>query len=101
SMHNLIVCDDGSLLAMRYGDAGEWPLFHYTYSADTPTVPSTELRVFSLYENATVRQAMGVYQRQNPDVRVSYEVALGDDSAVTESDALRTLSTELLAGEGP
>ena len=44
---------------------------------------------------------MGVYQRQNPDVRVSYEVALGDDSAVTESDAMRTLSTELLAGEGP
>lgn len=101
SMHNLIVCDDGSLLAMLYGDAGEWPLFHYTYSADTPTVPSTELRVFSLYENATVRQAMGVYQRQNPDVRVSYEVALDDDSAVTESDAMRTLSTELLAGEGP
>lgn len=101
SMHDLIVCDDGSLLTMLYSGAGEWPLFHYTYSADTPTVPSTELRVFSLHENATVRQAMGVYQRQNPDVRVSYEVALGGDSAVTEADAMRTLSTELLAGDGP
>ncbi|MEY8359628.1 extracellular solute-binding protein [Anaerotruncus colihominis] len=100
-MYNLVVCDDGSLVTMLYGDVGEWPLFHYAYSADTPTVPSTELRVFSLYENATVRQAMGVYQRQNPDVRISYEAALTSDSAMTASDAMRTLSTELLAGEGP
>lgn len=44
---------------------------------------------------------MGLFQRQNPDVHVVYDVALTGADAVTASDALRTLANELLAGKGP
>lgn len=74
---------------------------HYEFSADTPTVPSTEMAVYSLYDNPTVRQAIGVFQRDNPDIAVDMTVALDGQSAITLSDAIRSLNTELLAGKGP
>lgn len=97
---DLIVKEDGSLLLL-YADGMDRTLMNYTYSADTPTVPDKELRVFSLRDNKTIRQAMGLFQRQNPDVHVVYDVALTGADAVTASDALRTLANELLAGKGP
>ncbi|MFR9190676.1 MAG: extracellular solute-binding protein, partial [Anaerotruncus massiliensis (ex Togo et al. 2019)] len=86
---------------LLYADGMDRTLMNYTYSADTPTVPDKELRVFSLRDNKTIRQAMGLFQRQNPDVHVVYDVALTGADAVTASDALRTLANELLAGKGP
>lgn len=97
---DLIVREDGGLLLL-YADDMDRTLMNYTYSADTPTVPDKELRVFSLRDNKTIRQAMGLFQRQNPDVHVVYDVALTGADAVTASDALRTLANELLAGKGP
>lgn len=72
----------------------------YTYSPDTPTVPQTKLEVFGLEENKTVRQAMSLFQRQHPDVQVKYTVASAAEGTTT-SDQLRTLSTQLLSGQGP
>lgn len=97
---DLVVRGDGSLLLL-YADDMNRTLMNYTYSAETPAVPSRELRVFSLRDNKTIRQAMGLFQRQNPDVHVVYNVALTGTDAVTASDALRTLANELLAGKGP
>lgn len=75
-------------------------LMGYTYSPDTPTVPQTKLEVFGLEENKTVRQAMSLFQRQHPDVQVKYTVASAAEGTTT-SDQLRTLSTQLLSGQGP
>lgn len=75
--------------------------FRYTYDPDVPTVPSKELTVYSLDDNETVRQAIGMYQRENPDVLIDYMVGISGEDAVTAADALRTLSTELIAGKGP
>ncbi len=94
---NLIANQDGSCLVLLYGE--EFSLVFYAYDKTVPTVPSTELKVYSLEENKTVRQAMSLYQRSHPDVRVNYQVGLS--SGVTQSDALRTLSTEILSGQGP
>lgn len=73
---------------------------NYSYSATTPTVPEKEMKIYSLYDNKTIRQAIGLFQRANPDVHLIYDVGLSGES-ITLSDALRTLSTELLAGKGP
>lgn len=76
-------------------------LFRYTYNPDIPTEPSQALNVYSLYDNKTIRHAISGYQIQHPDIRVNYQVGLPEGSSVTAADAMRTLSTELLAGKGP
>lgn len=101
---DLAVNSAGGALALfnvnNVAHLGQPQLLRYRYSAESPAAPEKELRVYSLHENKTVRQAAGLYQRANPDTRVAYTVGLSD-KAVTVSDALRTLSTELLAGKGP
>lgn len=79
----------------------DFQLLHYTYSADTPAQPSTTLEIFSLHDNNTIRQAMGEFQRLNPDVRVSLQVGMEEDSGATAEDVIRALNTELIAGKGP
>lgn len=81
-------------------DADTYSLVSYTYSADTPITPSTELKIYSLYENRTIRQAAALFQSQNQDVRIRYTTGK-TSPAVTTSDMLRTLNTELLSGNGP
>lgn len=38
-------------------------LYSYTYSADTPTVPDTELTIYSLEDNSSIRQAVAMFQK--------------------------------------
>ncbi|MDR2931918.1 MAG: extracellular solute-binding protein [Oscillospiraceae bacterium] len=76
-------------------------LFRYRYDGSVPTVPGTQLAVHSLYDSPTIRQAMGDFQRDNPDVVIKYTVSISGDDGVTLADAQRTLSTEILAGKGP
>lgn len=76
-------------------------LIRYTYDPDMPTVPNESLKVYSLKENSTIQQAISLYQTVNPEVFVQYEVGMGQDSAVTREDALKSLNTKIMAGEGP
>lgn len=75
-------------------------LLSYKYSDEVPTVPTSEINVYALNDSPTARQAIGIFQRANPDYRVNFKAALGD-GAMTRSDAVRALNTELLAGKGP
>lgn len=81
-------------------DDEEVNLVRYRYDKNIASQPEKELVVYSLYENKTVRQAAGQFQRKNPDTKVNIQVAMGDDGA-TEADLIRTLNTELLQGKGP
>lgn len=76
-------------------------LIRYVYDPDMPTVPNENLKLYSLYENDTLRQAINLYQTANPQVYVEYEVGIGQDSSVTRQDALKKLNTQIMAGEGP
>ncbi|MCM1136652.1 MAG: extracellular solute-binding protein [Clostridium sp.] len=73
----------------------------YAYNPDIPTVPNERLKVYSLKENNTMRQAVSIYQTANPEVYVEYEVGIETDSSVTRDDALKKLNTQIMAGEGP
>ena len=98
---NLYVRGDGSFVVPVVQAEGGFELLHYTYDPEISRVPSTELSVFSLEESKSVRQAIGLFQSENPDVMVNLRVATSGEDAVTAADALRFLSTELLAGKGP
>ena len=76
-------------------------LIHYTYNPDIPTMPTEKVSVYSLKDNAAVRQAATLYQTANPELYVEYEVGMGEDNSVTREDALKKLNTLIMAGEGP
>lgn len=76
-------------------------LVRFTYNPDIPTVPSEKLKVYSLKDNSTARQAVSLYQTAYPEVFVEYEVGIEEGGAITREDALKKLNTEIAAGEGP
>ncbi|MBD5547752.1 MAG: carbohydrate ABC transporter substrate-binding protein [Lachnospiraceae bacterium] len=74
---------------------------YFTYDPNVPTVPNNKLKIYSLEENDTMRQAITIFQSSNPEIFVEYEVGMGEDNSVTRDDALKKLNTQIMAGEGP
>lgn len=101
---NLIVKEDGDFL-LQYSDYSQNKstdkLLNYTYDAEMAKKPDKEITIYSLNENYNLRQVAALFQRANPDVYVNVEVGISGTDAVTTSDAIRTLNTEIMAGEGP
>lgn len=101
----LTMLDEQNLLVAAndtYSDSlGGIVILKYTYSADTPVKPEKELKVYSLYDNKELRQSISRFQKEHSEVYVNVEVALSEENGVTTSDALKTLTTEIMAGKGP
>lgn len=76
-------------------------LFRYTYHPDIAAVPEKQLQVYSLKENLLLRQAITLYRKQHPEVYVNYTVGMDEGSGVTREDALKTLNTQIAAGNSP
>ena len=76
-------------------------MYRYTYDPDVPTVPDEQIKVYSLRENTSVRQAVSMFQKAHQDVYIRYEIGMTGDEGVTREDAVRTLNTKMMAGEGP
>ena len=57
--------------------------------------------IYSLDENPDVSQMAMLFQQEHPELDVEVRVGLEDEAALTRTDAIRQLNTELLAGEGP
>ncbi|WP_312494350.1 extracellular solute-binding protein, partial [Anaerosporobacter sp.] len=91
------VKEDGSFL-IGY-DSGE--LDSYSYNAEVPSVPSNQIRIYSLHENKTIQQAIVNYRKNNPDVFIKLEIGVTGEDAVTSTDAIQKLNTSVLAGDGP
>ncbi|WFR57418.1 extracellular solute-binding protein [Anaerocolumna sp. AGMB13025] len=93
--------EGGTFLVLYNKEDASKELIRYAYDETVPAVPDTELKLYSLEDNQTVRQAISQYQKDNPDVYLSY--TLGMDGAVnlSKEEALKTLNTEILAGNGP
>lgn len=76
-------------------------ILKYTYSPDTPAEPDTELTVYSLLDNSYIRQVAAVFQKKYPDIYLNLEVGMTGKDGITTTDALKTLNTEIMAGNGP
>ncbi len=59
-----------------------------------------ELTIYSLWDNATLRQAISTYTNEHPEVTINYTVAITDIDTVSESDVIRAFNTETLSGNG-
>jgi len=93
SVHSL---SDGSLI-VQVADR----LYKYFWDENATINPDKVITVWSLEYNRAVRAAISELWRQHPDAQITYEVALAEGSAISASDAVRTLNTRLLSGDGP
>lgn len=93
--------NDEFLAAFNDWSSNEVALINYKYDAEIAAVPENQIRVYSLLENDSMRQAISAYAKTHPDTYIKYEIGLTWDNGVTESDALKTLNTEIMAGNGP
>ncbi len=60
------------------------------------------LRIYSLKPGIGMAQEAAIFfQNMHPELKVTYESGYTGEDGVTLSDAIRTLNTELMAGEGP
>ncbi len=100
-LKRLFLGTDDTTLYLAVSAEEETKLLRYVYSEDTPSVPSKEIKVYTLKENLELQQAISMFQKANPDYYVSLETAMSEDSSVTLSDALKNLNTEIMAGKGP
>lgn len=99
-LFQIVEKENGDFLVMISSEEG-YGAINFSFSADMPSVPSNEMVVYSINDNESIRQTIGLFQRQHPEFRVRVKIGVEPDSAVTTSDAIRTLNTELLAGKGP
>lgn len=94
------VLDKDHLFLMYFGQWND-ELVRYAFNPDIPSVPENELTVYSLYDNYQIRSAITEFREANPDVYIEYETAMTGDDVMTVSDAIKTLNTNIMAGEGP
>ena len=97
SIAGMVLLEDNEFLVLFT----EGKLVRFTYNPDIPTVPTGKVKVYSLQENATIRQAISLYQTANPAVYVEYEIGMGESNSITREDALKSLNTKVMAGDGP
>lgn len=76
-------------------------IINFVYDKNIPSVPENQIVVYSLLENYSIRQAISSYAKEHPDVYVKYEVGLNYGDGKTQSDAIKTLNTEIMSGHGP
>ncbi|MDE5932639.1 MAG: hypothetical protein K2H40_09190, partial [Lachnospiraceae bacterium] len=97
NIQSMIALENNEFLALFEGSR----MIHYVYDPDIPTKPSEKLVVYGLEDNETVRQAINLYQTQNPEVYIEFECGMSGEDSVTREDALKSLNTKIMAGEGP
>ena len=96
----MAVMDDKNIfVAANDGEADK--LFHYSYDKAAAAAPEKELTVYALDDSSFLRQAVKLFQKNNPDIHVNLEIGLSGDDSVTLEDALSVLSTNILAKKGP
>lgn len=96
-LKGMVMLPDNEFLGLFSGNK----VVRFTYDPDVPTVPNDKLKLYSLEENDMLRQAITIFQLENPEIYVIYEVGMGKDNSITRDDALKKLNTQIMAGEGP
>ena len=101
SFRKLFHINEDTFLLWAKDESDKDVLLKYAYSADASTVPDKELTVYALEDSSEIRQAISAFQKEHDDIYVNLKIGRSGDDAVTADDALRTLNSDIMAGEGP
>lgn len=86
---------------IAYFQGGSLSLVAYRFNENVPTEPNNLLSVYALYDSQSLREYINQFQQAYPDIIIDLTVGLPKGTAITRDDAIRTLNTELLTGNGP
>lgn len=92
---------DGIFFLTCKGSEGGSRILKYAYDPNVAAQPEKEVKIYSLREDSGIRQSITAFQNLHPDTYINYEVGMNGTDGVSISDALRTLNTDILAGNGP
>lgn len=101
---NGFISDNSNNYYVLFGtDAGP-SLKEYSFDPTVNSIPSKELKIYSLKDNSTLRQAIALFQQKHTDVKVNLTAAMSNEEysacdAATKEDYIRALNTELLADD--
>lgn len=91
---------DGTILA-GFADTEAWVSYKkYVYDETAPSIPENQVTIFSLKDNATLKEAVNIYAAEHPEVEVIFNIATKDNESMSTTDMIRTLNTQLLTGQG-
>lgn len=93
---DMLVVDNNEFIVVMTGEQ----LVRFVYNPAVPSRPNEKLLVWSLSDEAVIRQTISLYQKENPDVYVEYEIGL-EGNSMTREDAIKNLNTRIMAGKGP
>lgn len=99
----MAMLDDGGLLfSVVNNSGGPAKLIKISYDESPEQAPTKTLKVWSLKDSSLVRSAISEFKASNPDIKVDYETGIADSNDEAGiADALQSLNTKLIAGEGP
>ena len=101
-VQKILKLSDDSFTLLGWNETDEsHKLLNYLYDPNMSAVPEKELKAYAFSDSTELRQAIAMYQKANPDIYINLELALSGSDAMTVSDALRTLNTNIMAGKGP
>lgn len=95
--NGIVINEEKFMLYYRYDES----LVCYSYDPNAPSTPEKTLTIYSLYDNTDIRQVISSYQTEHPNVMVELETGIEKDGGITRTDALKTLNTNIMAGDGP
>lgn len=98
---NITNYNNEEFLGIFLNTLANFSLKRYVYSKDTPSVPTDEVVIYSLQNSRTIEQLKAEFQNKHPEIKLTVNVGMGQESSATKSDVIRALNTELLAGKGP
>lgn len=82
---------------------GKYFILEYRYKGEekNKNEESGILKIYALKKNDNLSQAIELYKNQFTGVNVELEIGMSEEGNVTISDAIRKLSTKIMAGDGP
>lgn len=99
---NLLAINEENIIVAYRGVGTEPPsIYKYTYSEELSNKELENLNVYSLYYDEFIEQSIIEYNRNNPQIKINYEIGVTGEDGKNESDAIKILNTEIVAGAGP
>lgn len=101
-LSDVSVLDDQHVAISFIGQDRKAQVSVYSYEEKGHQVRlTTELKVYSLYENDRIRELANTYNSKQSKVHVKYECDITAENWISVNDAISRLNTRLAAGEGP
>lgn len=101
-LSDVSVLDDQHVAISFIGQDRKAQMSVYSYEEKGHQVRlTTELKVYSLYENDRIRELANTYNSKQSKVHLQYECDITAENWISVNDAISRLNTRLAAGEGP